>query len=162
MGSSANNYVVYRNERLNHSINSGLLAKDKLAELVLYDKLKLSDIPFDVRADVRVYKRALIAALTTAALTTDSFDDTVKLIMSDILEIAKKPKSYLYIYELHDIIDWLKSEMEIAFKFYEEHDKTFFDKNKFLEETYKPFAKSLMLLVGMDFLKEVFKDSLET
>lgn len=76
---------------------SALLYKETLADLVLHQKIKLSDIPFKIRKRCRVF---YIYAKRVSRYNPKEYLDFIRLVFSDYDKLLKKEKEVLY-----DIVD---------------------------------------------------------
>jgi hypothetical protein len=115
-----------------------------LAELLLQDKIRLSDIPFPLRANGSVYTGALRMSRHYGRFVED-----VQIVMDDILQIAAHGSGYLYRENLSDIIRVLHNNL-YYYDFGGVRSEDAFDK-----DVYRPFiAKLQKLLPKTDLLSK--------
>lgn len=117
---------------------------EALFNLVGHQKVKLEDVPMGIRVEADLY----IAALRVSfAHGHDPFVEDVKMIMSDILEIAKNPDTWLYQNRLCSMIRFLKIEISMFFQSEDQCEKT---TDIFMNDIFTPFEKELSQILGSE------------
>jgi len=100
--------------------------------LLVRDKIRLSDVPFPLRARREIYAGAL-----RVSQHYGRFIEDIQIIMEDALVISENANSYLFQYELHDIIAVLNTYLPL-YDFGGVRSET-----KFRETIYRPFIEQL-------------------